>query len=92
MKVYLLSLGAGLVVGVFYALIQVRSPAPPAIALLGLLGILIGEQIPAMLRGPQQPLSAFWMHHVKPHVFGHMPKGRYPPLLGTKTAEPNRET
>lgn len=44
MKPYLLSLGAGLLVGVVYSLLGVRSPAPPAIALLGLLGILLGEQ------------------------------------------------
>ena len=29
MKIYLLSLGAGLLVGVVYSLLQVRSPAPP---------------------------------------------------------------
>lgn len=44
MKPYLLSLGAGLLVGAIYALLNVRSPAPPVIALLGLLGILLGEQ------------------------------------------------
>lgn len=44
MKPYLLSLGAGLLVGVLYSLMGVRSPAPPAIALLGLLGMLLGEQ------------------------------------------------
>ena len=44
MKPYLLSLGAGLLVGLFYAALGVRSPAPPAIALLGLLGMLLGEQ------------------------------------------------
>lgn len=44
MKPYLLSLGAGLLVGVIYSLLNVRSPAPPAIALLGLLGMLLGEQ------------------------------------------------
>jgi XapX domain-containing protein len=44
MKPYLLSLGAGLLVGVIYSMLHVRSPAPPAIALLGLLGMLIGEQ------------------------------------------------
>jgi XapX domain-containing protein len=41
---YLISLGVGLLVGVLYGLIGVRSPAPPAIALLGLLGMLLGEQ------------------------------------------------
>ena len=44
MKPYLLSLAAGVLVGVIYALIGVRSPAPPTIALIGLLGILLGEQ------------------------------------------------
>lgn len=44
MKPYLLSIGAGLLVGVIYALLGVRSPAPPAIALVGLLGMLLGEQ------------------------------------------------
>ncbi|MGR4865359.1 DUF1427 family protein [Caulobacter sp. LARHSG274] len=44
MKPYLLSLGAGLLAGVLYSLLGVRSPAPPAIALLGLLGMLLGEQ------------------------------------------------
>lgn len=41
---YLVSLGAGLLAGVLYGLIGVRSPAPPAIALIGLLGMLLGEQ------------------------------------------------
>jgi XapX domain-containing protein len=45
MRVYLLSLGAGLLVGVVYSLLNVRSPAPPVVALVGLLGILVDEQI-----------------------------------------------
>ncbi|NVH77252.1 DUF1427 family protein [Paraburkholderia sp. JPY432] len=45
MKVYLLSLGAGILVGVIYSLMHLRSPAPPLVALVGLLGILGGEQI-----------------------------------------------
>ncbi|ALD93019.1 hypothetical protein CR3_3833 [Cupriavidus gilardii CR3] len=45
MKIYLVSLGAGILVGIIYALMQVRSPAPPAVALIGLLGMLIGEQL-----------------------------------------------
>ncbi|MFV1851133.1 MAG: DUF1427 family protein [Thalassospira sp.] len=40
---YVLSLGIGLGVGVIYALLGTRSPAPPVIALLGLLGMLAGE-------------------------------------------------
>ena len=45
MKLYLASLGAGILVGVVYGLINVRSPAPPVVALVGLLGILLGEQV-----------------------------------------------
>ena len=45
MKPFLLSLGVGLLVGVIYSLLGVRSPAPPTVALVGLLGILIGEQV-----------------------------------------------
>ncbi len=41
---WLLSLLAGIAVGVAYALIGVKSPAPPLVALVGLLGIVIGEQ------------------------------------------------
>ncbi len=48
---YLLSLGAGLAIGVIYGLIAVRSPAPPIIALLGLLGMLAGEAAVQWLRG-----------------------------------------
>jgi XapX domain-containing protein len=44
MQPYLISFGAGLLVGLVYAWLDVRSPAPPVIALLGLLGILVGEQ------------------------------------------------
>src|SRR4029078_12408236 len=45
MRTYLLSLGAGLLVGVIYSLLNVRSPAPPDGALLRLLGMLLGEQV-----------------------------------------------
>jgi XapX domain-containing protein len=40
---YLVSLLMGLAVGVAYSLVQVRSPAPPLIALIGLLGMVLGE-------------------------------------------------
>jgi XapX domain-containing protein len=45
LKPYLISLAIGLLVGVLYALLNTRSPAPPIIALLGLLGMLIGESV-----------------------------------------------
>jgi XapX domain-containing protein len=76
---YLLSLGAGILVGVIYGLLNVRSPAPPLVALVGLLGILLGEQvIPVarqMLAG--SVLSVAWRHaHCTNHVFGALP-GRH---------------
>lgn len=50
MKIYLISLCAGVLAGVLYALLGVRSPAPPIVALVGLLGILIGEQVPSLVK------------------------------------------
>src|SRR5258707_6417574 len=44
MKILFLSFIVGLRVGVLYGLIRVKSPAPPIVALLGLLGMVIGEQ------------------------------------------------
>jgi XapX domain-containing protein len=41
---YLVSLLMGLVVGAAYGLVHVRAPAPPLIALVGLLGIVLGQQ------------------------------------------------
>ncbi len=42
---YLISLAIGLFVGVIYSALDFRSPAPPAIALVGLLGMLLGEKL-----------------------------------------------
>ena len=44
MKVLFLSFIVGVGVGVLYGLIRVKSPAPPIVALLGLLGMVLGEQ------------------------------------------------
>jgi len=80
MRAHLVSLGAGLLVGIIYSLINVRSPAPPVVALVGLLGILVGEQIPPMVRSlwQKEPVVQSWLGQVKPHMFGHLPKGRAP--------------
>lgn len=50
MKIYLLAFAVGLLVGAIYGLLNVRSPAPPLVALLGLLGILFGEQVVPVAR------------------------------------------
>jgi XapX domain-containing protein len=62
MKFYLVSLAAGLLVGCIYALLQVRSPAPPAIALIGLFGMLVGEQaVPIAKRLMSgEPVTVSW--------------------------------
>lgn len=44
MKGLLISFVVGLLVGVAYGLIRVKSPAPPVVALIGLLGMVLGEQ------------------------------------------------
>lgn len=78
MKMYLLSLGAGILVGVIYALLNVRSPAPPVIALIGLLGILIGEQaVPIAKRLlSAEPVSTSWLKkECAPHILGSLPVG-----------------
>ena len=45
MKPYILSLLGGILAGAIYSLIRVRSPAPPMVALVGLLGMVIGAQV-----------------------------------------------
>jgi XapX domain-containing protein len=86
MRVYLLSLGAGLLVGIIYSLLSVRSPAPPVVALVGLLGILVGEQIipvaKHMVEGSH--LAAAWhKSQVTPHIFGRLP-GRHEQVTQAK--------
>jgi XapX domain-containing protein len=45
MKTMLVSFAVGLLVGALYAFLRVRSPAPPLAALMGLLGMVWGEQV-----------------------------------------------
>jgi XapX domain-containing protein len=80
MKIYLMSLSAGILVGIVYSLLNVRSPAPPIVALIGLLGILVGEQVLPLVRTvwKKEPAALSWLHEVKPHMFGHLPKGSRP--------------
>jgi XapX domain-containing protein len=94
MKIYLLSLEAGVLVGVIYSLLNVRSPAPPLVALVGLFGILVGEQlIPVgkqVLAG--SPLRAAW-HAARSasHIFGELP-GRHSQQLPHTSVAQSPET
>jgi XapX domain-containing protein len=79
MKIYLLSAGAGILVGIIYSLLNIRSPAPPLVALVGLLGILIGEQIipvgKQLMAG--SGIAAAWRQaQCAPHIFGLLPGRR----------------
>jgi XapX domain-containing protein len=58
LKAAAIALAVGLLVGGIYALLGVRSPAPPVVALVGLLGMLLGEQAVSRLLPPSQPLPA----------------------------------
>ncbi|SEQ70445.1 XapX domain-containing protein [Pseudomonas sp. NFACC02] len=42
---YLISLAIGIAVGLFYGALDFRSPAPPLVALVGLLGMQAGEKL-----------------------------------------------
>jgi len=89
-KIYLISLGVGVLVGLIYCLLNARSPAPPLVALVGLAGILVGEQIipvgKHMLAG-----SAFhvaWQQsHCTAHIFGMLP-GQPSDQVETAAAKP----
>ena len=43
MKDFVISLAVGWAVGLLYAALRVKSPAPPLVALVGLLGMVLGE-------------------------------------------------
>ena len=45
MKALAISFAVGVGIGILYGLIRVKSPAPPIVALLGLLGMVVGEHI-----------------------------------------------
>ena len=57
MKAYLVSLAAGVVVGLLYSVMEVKSPAPPTVALVGLLGMLGGNMRFPSCEPGSQPAS-----------------------------------
>jgi XapX domain-containing protein len=94
MKIYLPSIEAGVLVGVIYSFLNIRSPAPPLVALVGLFGILVGEQlIPVgkqVLAG--SPLRAAWhASRSASHIFGELP-GRHSQQLAHTSVAQSPET
>jgi len=57
MKALLISFVVGLLVGVAYGVIRVKSPAPPIIALVGLLGMVLGEQAGGWFLAKKMPAT-----------------------------------
>ena len=71
---------AGLAVGIGYGLCGIRSPAPPVIALLGLLGMLAGEHGVLLAR-----------HHFGNQLDDAAPAQAPANLSDRRTPEPARE-
>lgn len=76
MTMYLLSPGAGVLVGVIHGLLNGWSPPPPMVALVGRLGIIAGEQfVPVgnqILSG--QTFAAAWKRaKCALRIFGALP-------------------
>ena len=74
---YVVSLSTGVLVGVIYSLLEVRSPAPPLVALVGLLGILLGELLIPLaqdLLSGTGPREALRRADVAPHISGVLPE------------------
>jgi len=79
LRIYLVSLAVGLLVGIIYGLLNVRSPAPPVIALVGLLGILLGEQVVPLARRmlAGESITQVWSRaDCHPHLFGELPANK----------------
>ena len=71
---WLISLFLGVSVGVIYGLVGVRSPAPPVIALVGLLGMLGGEQLATLGRHHFMPPPPSARSDAPPPANGDTPR------------------
>lgn len=85
---YLISLAAGLGIGAIYGLIAVRSPAPPIIALVGLLGMLAGEVAIQWLRG-HSDVVAKCLHEKSFAIVSGDPDPSQPPQHPSKSGDAN---
>ena len=77
MQTYVISLIAGVLAGVLYGVLGVRSPAPPVVALCGLLGMLVGEQAAVIAKRlvRREEVTKTWMiGECAPKVTGVPPK------------------
>lgn len=77
MKILFVSICTGVLVGVIYAVLNVKSPAPPVVALLGLLGMLAGEQAVPLIKRiwHKEPITAaWWRQECLPKMTGIAPK------------------
>lgn len=72
LKTYSVSLIVGVMAGLIYAVIDVNSPAPPIVALVGLLGMQIGEHLIPLAKRliRRQPVNLHWFRHEYHHKIG----------------------
>ncbi|XXN66714.1 DUF1427 family protein (plasmid) [Enterobacter ludwigii] len=72
LKSYSVSLAVGILAGLIYAVLDVNSPAPPIIALVGLLGMQIGEHLIPLIKRlvNGQPVNLHWFRHEYHHKIG----------------------
>lgn len=72
LKSYSVSLAVGILVGLIYAVLDVNSPAPPIIALVGLLGMQVGEHLIPLIKRlvNRQPVNRHWFRHEYYHKIG----------------------
>ena len=90
MKSYVVALAVGVLVGAIYGVLDVRSPAPPVVALIGLLGILLGEQVVPIAKRlmNNQPITIGWVRtDCVPHVFGELPRNAASVQRSTKRCQ-----
>jgi XapX domain-containing protein len=88
MRVYAAAPSAGILVGILYGCIGVRLPAPPVVALVGLFGILLGEQVVPptnqWLAAGRIDMIGWVRSECVPHVFGELATNA---TLRVKTSE-----
>ena len=93
MGMYLL--GAGLLVGIVYSVLGARLPVPPLVALIGLLGSLVGEQLlpvgQRLLAG--RDLASAWQQSTcTAHLFGTLSRRSSPRAGDSRSVTARKES